>query len=276
MAGPLSGRVAVVTGAGRGIGAAHARMLAADGAVVVVNDAGTSLDGTASGEPVADEVATLIRADGGEAVADMSDVSTFAGAAAAVQAALDAYGTIDILVNNAGIIGSAGAGDLDEQDLYRMLAVHVAGSAGTIRAAWPVMRAKRYGRIVNTTSEAAYDLRMAAGLPYATAKAAIWGLTTAAAGEGMAHGITVNAISPGARTRMSEPFLAGGADNGLDLSPDHVARVVALLVRQDAGDITGRVVHAAAGFVREYVLRRSPETGLVSRLSMADGPNTRG
>ena len=269
MAGPLSGRVAVVTGAGRGIGAAHARMLAADGAAVVVNDAGTNLQGTTAGELVAEDVAALIRADGGEAIADTSDVSNFAGAAAAVQAALDTYGTIDILVNNAGIIGSAGVGDLDEQDLLRMLTVHVTGSAGTIRAAWPVMCAKRYGRIVNTTSEAAYDLRMAAGVPYATAKAAIWGLTTATAGEGMAHGITVNAISPGARTRMSESFLAGGADNGLDLSPDHVARVVALLVREDAGDITGRVVHAAAGFVREYELRRSPGTQLVTRLAMA-------
>jgi NAD(P)-dependent dehydrogenase (short-subunit alcohol dehydrogenase family) len=109
---------------------------------------------------------------------------------------------------------------------------------------------------------------MAAGIPYATAKAAIWGLTMSAAGEGMPHGITVNAISPGARTRMSESFLAQGGDNGLDLSPEHVARVVALLVREDAGDVTGRVVHVAAGFVREYVLRRSPDTELVSRLGM--------
>jgi NAD(P)-dependent dehydrogenase (short-subunit alcohol dehydrogenase family) len=266
MAGPLTGRVAVVTGAGRGIGAAHARMLAADGAAVVVNDAGTDLAGTTAGEPVAEEVAAMIRADGGQAVADASDVSTFAGAAAAVQAALDAYGRIDILVNNAGIIGGGDPGDLDERDLFRMIAVHVGGSAGTIRAAWPAMRAQRYGRIVNTTSEAAYDLRMGAGIPYATAKAAIWGLTMSAAGEGMAHGITVNAISPGARTRMSEPFLARGGDNGLGLSPEHVARVVAVLVREDAGDISGRVVHAAAGFVREYVLRREPDTALVTRL----------
>lgn len=272
MAGPLDGRVALVTGGGRGIGAAHARRLAADGAAVVVNDAGTSPDGKSSGDPVAREVAGLIRDSGGEATADTSDVSDFNGAAAAVQAALDAYGTIDILVNNAGIIGSASAGDLTEEDLSRMLAVHTTGSAGTIRAAWPVMRARRYGRIVNTTSEAAYDLRMGTGIPYATAKAAIWGLTMAAAGEGREHGITVNAISPGARTRMSESFLTAGADNGLDLSPDHVARVVALLVREDAGDITGRVVHAAAGYVREYVLRRSPDTDLAARLGTEPTP----
>jgi NAD(P)-dependent dehydrogenase (short-subunit alcohol dehydrogenase family) len=270
--GPLTGRVAVVTGAGRGIGAAHARMLAADGAAVVVNDAGTDLAGTTAGEQVAQEVAAAIRADGGEAVADTSDVSTFAGAAAAVQVALDTYGTIDILVNNAGIIGSGGVGDLSEQDLLWMLAVHVGGSAGAIRAAWPTMRARRYGRIVNTTSEAAYDLRMGADVPYSTAKAAIWGLTMAAAGEGMAHGITVNAISPGARTRMSESFLARAGDNGLDLSPEHVARIVAILVREDAGDITGRVVHAAAGFVREYVLCRAPGTALVTRLVTTRDP----
>ena len=268
MPGPLSGRVALVTGAGRGIGAAHARRLASDGAQVVVNDAGVNLDGTAANEPVAEQVAALIRASGGEAIADTSDVGSFDGAAAAVRAALDVYGRIDILVNNAGIIGSAHVDDLDQESLQRMFAVHVTGSVAAIRAAWPAMRANRYGRIVNTTSEAAYDPRMGAGVPYATAKAAIWGLTMAAAGEGAPHGITVNAISPGARTRMSESFLAAGADNGLDLSPEHVARVVALLVREDAGDVTGRVIHAAADFVREYVLRRSPDTELVTRLGL--------
>jgi NAD(P)-dependent dehydrogenase (short-subunit alcohol dehydrogenase family) len=264
---PLSGRVALVTGAGRGIGAAHARRLAADGARVVVNDAGVNLDGTADDEPVAEQVAAQIRADGGEAIADVSDVGSFTGAGSAVQAAIAHYGTIDIVVNNAGIIGSAGVGDLDQESLQRMFAVHVTGSVGTIRAAWPTMQARRYGRIVNTTSEAAYDPRLAAGIPYATAKAAIWGLTMAAAGEGAPFGITVNAISPGARTRMSESFLTQGADNGLDLSPGHVAEVVALLVRADAGDVTGRVIHAAAGFVREYVLRRSPDTDLTTRLT---------
>jgi NAD(P)-dependent dehydrogenase (short-subunit alcohol dehydrogenase family) len=267
VAGALDGRVALVTGAGRGLGAAHARTLAAHGAAVVVNDVGASLDGRTKGELVAEVIAAEIHSAGGQAVADTSDVSSFDGAASAVQAAVDAFGTIDILVNNAGIIGGSDIAAMVEEDFERMLAVHVHGYVGAIRAAWPVMVAKRYGRIVNTTSEAAYDVRMRAGVHYATAKAAIWGLTMAAAGEGADHGITVNAISPGARTRMSQAFLDAGGDTGIDLSPEHVSQVVAALVRDDAGDITGRVVHAAGGFVREYVLRREADTPLVERLS---------
>jgi NAD(P)-dependent dehydrogenase (short-subunit alcohol dehydrogenase family) len=263
---PLNGRVALVTGAGRGLGAAHARVLAARGAAVVVNDVGASLDGRTAGEDVASTVVAEIRALGGEAVDDGADISTFAGAARAVQTAIDAFGAIDIIVNNAGIAGSGGLDDLAEDDIDRMLAVHVKGSIGTIRAAWPAMSERQYGRIVNTISEAALDLRMGSGVGYASAKAAIWGLTMAAANEGAARGITVNAISPGALTRMSEDHLANAGDAGLDLAPEHVSAVVAALVDEAAGDVTGRVVHAAGGQLREYLLRRSGDTDLVARL----------
>jgi NAD(P)-dependent dehydrogenase (short-subunit alcohol dehydrogenase family) len=262
----LEGRVALVTGAGRGLGAAHARTLAALGAAVVINDVGASLDGSVSGEPVAQEVVRTIEAAGGRAIADASDISTFSGAAAAVQAAVDGFGRLDILVNNAGISAAGGVEDVDEEVLHRLLGVHVVGSVGTTRAAFPVMRAQGHGRIVNTISEAALDVRLPSGPAYATAKAAIWGLTMSSAREGVPHGITVNAISPGAATRMSADLLSSGHSTGLDLAPEHVSRVVAALVSDAAGDITGAVVHAAAGQIREYVLRRTAGTELVTRL----------
>lgn len=263
----LDGRVALVTGAGRGLGAAHARTLAAMGAAVVVNDVGADVDGRSSGEPVAQEVVTEIVAAGGRAVVDDSDISSFEGAAAAVRTALAGFGRLDILVNNAGIIATSGIEDVTEEEMLRLHRVHVLGSLGTTQAAFPVMREQRHGRIVNTISEAALDTRMSAGPAYASAKAAIWGLTMTTARHGAPHGITANAISPGAATRMSADLLATGHSPGLDLSPEHVSRVVATLVCDDAHDITGKVVHAAAGQVREYVLRRTADTELVRRIA---------
>ena len=262
----LDGRVALVTGAGRGLGAAHARALAALGAAVVVNDVGTSVDGRTGNAPVAHEVVAEIADAGGRAVVDESDVSGFTGAASAVQAAMSGFGRLDILVNNAGIIATSGIEDVTEEEMLRLLRVHVVGSVGTTQAAFGIMRAQGHGRIVNTISEAALDTRLSAGPAYASAKAAIWGLTMTTARDGAPHGITANAVSPGAATRMSAGLLAAGHSPGLDLSPEHVSRVVAALVRDDAHDITGRVVHAAAGQVREYVLRRTADTDLVRRL----------
>ncbi|WP_131746826.1 SDR family NAD(P)-dependent oxidoreductase [Frankia sp. Cppng1_Ct_nod] len=265
----LTGRVALVTGAGRGLGAAHARLLAAEGAAVVVNDVGASLDGRTSGEQVAADVVADITAVGGRAVADTCDISTFAGAAAAVRRVVDTFGRIDILVNNAGIMDTSGVEDLAEDSLDRVLDVHVKGSVATTRAAFAYMRTQAFGRIINTISESALDMRMADSIAYSSAKAAVWGLTMATAKNGAPYGITANAVSPGARTRMSAGVLDAGMSTGLDLAPEHVSRVVVLLASPGAGDITGRVVHAAAGQVREYILRRTADTDLVRRL--ADG-----
>lgn len=267
-AGELSGRVALVTGAGRGIGAAHAAALAAAGAIVVVNDTGVDLNGAHPDPGVAERAAANIRAAGGQAVPDTSDVSDFAGADSVVGRVVDEFGRLDILVNNAGIIG--GGEDLvtlPEADLQRMLAVHVVGTIGTIRAAFPIMSAQRHGRIINTTSEAALDTKMAAGMAYAAAKSSVWGITMAAARDGAEVGITVNAISPGALTRMSKPYLdEAGIPEGLDLSPAQIARVVVALCSESSSHVTGRVIHTAAGFIREYVLARVDDTGLVSEL----------
>jgi NAD(P)-dependent dehydrogenase (short-subunit alcohol dehydrogenase family) len=257
---PLAGRVALVTGAGRGLGAAHARLLAANGVAVVVNDASVGLDGVADDADVAGEVAASIVDSGGQAVAERSDISTFEGAQTAVDRALDAFGGLDIVVNNAGILVTDGITELSQEDLEHCLAVHVVGTAGVARAAFPHLRAQHYGRIVNTLSEAALGTGYGAGVAYAAAKAAIWGLTMALADEGAPHGITVNAVSPGAHTRMSAGHLRAA-----DLAPEHVSRVVLALI--SAEDITGRVVHAAGGAIREYRLRREADTDLTRRLA---------
>jgi NAD(P)-dependent dehydrogenase (short-subunit alcohol dehydrogenase family) len=266
----LAGRVALVTGAGRGLGAAHTRALAAAGAAVVVNDSGVDTDGRNPDPTVAAAVAAEITAAGGRASADTTDVSTFAAADVLVNRVVAEFGRLDILVANAGIIGSHALDDLTEERLQRHLAVHVVGSVGAVRAAMRPMRERGYGRIVTTTSEAALSRTTAGAMAYAAAKAAIWGLTMAAATEGAPHGVTVNALSPGALTRMSRPFLEEtGIPPGLDLSPARVADVVVALCAEEAGEVTGRVVHTAGGHVREYLLRRTDDSDVVRRLLAA-------
>jgi NAD(P)-dependent dehydrogenase (short-subunit alcohol dehydrogenase family) len=238
----FDGRVAVVTGAGRGIGRAYARLLAARGARVVVNDLGASTGGSGSDAGPASETVDEIVAAGGEAVADTNDVSSVAGAEALVGAAVERFGRIDVLVNNAGIIRWAGMPEVDADNLNRHLAVHVGGSFNTVRAAWPHMVEAGYGRIVNTTSAGIF------GLPdntsYATAKGAVVGLTRSLAAAGDAHGITANCIAPGAMTRMAGP---GGEDASPEMSPDLVAPMVALLAHEEC-PVSGEIY--AAGFGR--------------------------
>ena len=238
----FDGRVAVVTGAGRGIGRAYARLLAERGASVVVNDLGASTGGTgADAGPAAEAVAEIVAA-GGDAVADTSDVATVTGADALVETAVDRFGRIDVLVNNAGIIRWAGMPEVDEDNLARHLAVHVGGSFNTARAAWPHMVEQGYGRIVMTTSAGLF------GLPnntsYATAKGAVIGLTRSLTTAGADHGITVNCIAPGAMTRMAGP---GSEEAGPEMSPDLVAPMVALLAHEEC-PVSGEIY--AAGFGR--------------------------
>jgi NAD(P)-dependent dehydrogenase (short-subunit alcohol dehydrogenase family) len=272
----LDGRVALVTGAGRGIGRADALVLAELGAAVVVNDLGTTVDGRGADAGPAGEVATEIIAAGGRAVPDTTDVASIEGGAAAVKVALEAFGRLDVLVNNAGF--AVGGGDVEhpvETEIDALIGVHLKAALGTMRAAVPVMRSQGYGRIVNTVSEVALDARLTDGLGYGAAKAALWSVTLSAARALTGRGITVNAISPGARTRMNADLLdagfRGGASGALDLDPRHVARVVAYLAGEAAGDVTGRIVHTAGGAVREYTTSRTSRSPLVERIEAAIG-----
>ena len=264
-------RVALVTGAGRGIGRAHALTLAARGHAVVVNDIGATLDGSGRDTAPAQSVVDEIVAAGGTAIADTTDIASVEGGRAAVAAAIDGFGRIDIVVNNAGF--AHGGGEVESPDpdqLMALLAVHYLAAVGTMSAAFVDMKRRMWGRIINTVSEVALDTRMPGSLGYGAAKAAVWSATITAARTGAPLGITVNAISPGARTRMNEDLLAAGALGDrpvLDLSPQHVADVVAYLASDAAGDISGRIIHAAGGAIREYSTTRSSQTEIVERLS---------
>jgi NAD(P)-dependent dehydrogenase (short-subunit alcohol dehydrogenase family) len=269
----LQGKVALVTGAGRGIGRAHAGLLARLGAQVVVNDLGTGMAGDGDDSALSDRVAAELEADGGSAVGDASDSATFAGAARAVRHAVEAFGRIDILINNAGIVPTGSLTEIDEATLLRLLSVHYLGAVGTARAALPYMAAQGGGRIINTVSEVALDLRRGGGGGYGAAKAAVWSATFWMAAEGSEHGVTANAISPGAATRMNAALFAanGGPPPGLDLDPIHVARVAAWLASDEAGDVTGRVVHVAGPNIREYEIGRRGDTTLATRIGLAVG-----
>ena len=262
-------RVALVTGGGRGIGRAHALALSTAGIAVMVNDIGTALNGSGRDDSFADEVVAAIIERGGRARADRSDIASIEGGVAAVDATIAAFGRIDIVINNAGF--AAGGGDVEspiEAEIDALLAVHFKAALGTMSAAIADMKTRGWGRIVNTVSEVALDTRLTGSLGYGAAKAALWSATITAARAVADYGITVNAISPGARTRMNAELLDAGAFGvPLDLAPEHVAAVVAYLVSDDAADITGRIVHAAGGAVREYSTARSSRTELVERLT---------
>jgi NAD(P)-dependent dehydrogenase (short-subunit alcohol dehydrogenase family) len=275
----LESRVALVTGAGRGIGRAHALELATRGAAVVINDLGAELDGRGRDPGPAVAVAEEIRAAGGRAVADASDVASIAGGRAAVEAAVGAFGRIDIIVNNAGFHATGGSvSDPNEADYDAQIDVHLKAALGTTSAGFPHMKRQRWGRVINTVSEVALDARFAGGGAYAAAKAALWSFTLSAAREAALHGVTVNAISPGAATRMSRGVLdaddsatfRAGASRDLHLDPAYVARVVGYLCSDEAGDINGRIIHAAAGQIREYSMTRSARSELARRLIAAD------
>ena len=246
----FEGRVAVVTGAGRGIGRAHALLLAERGASVVVNDLGGSTEGAGADAEPASTVAAEIVAAGGVAIADNSDVASEAGARALVDTAAERFGRLDILVNNAGIVRWAGFPEADAHNLESHLAVHLGGSFNTARAAWPRMVEQGYGRIVMTTSSGVFGLPN--NLSYATAKAAVIGLTRSLKTAGAAHGIKINLIAPAAFTRM-----AGAARDdspeAMQMSPDLVAPMVAFLAHE-ACPVSGEIYAAGAGrFARIYI-----------------------
>ncbi|GAB3766287.1 NAD(P)-dependent dehydrogenase (short-subunit alcohol dehydrogenase family) [Nocardioides ginsengisegetis] len=239
----LEGRVAIVTGAGRGIGRAHALELARHGAAVVVNDYGVSLAGEGTGESPADEVVAEIEAAGGRAVANAVDVADFDQAEAMVRQAIEAYGGLDILVNNAGFVRDRMLVNTSEEEWDAVIRVHLKGHFAPLRhaGAWWRNEAKegrqRAARVINTSSGA--GLQGSVGqATYSAAKAGIAGLTLVAAQELGRYGVTVNAIAPVARTRMTE----GAFDTSAMALPEDNSPVVAWLASEEAGDVTGRVI----------------------------------
>jgi NAD(P)-dependent dehydrogenase (short-subunit alcohol dehydrogenase family) len=254
----FDGRVAIVTGAGRGIGRAYARLLAERGASVVVNDLGGSIAGIGADAHPASRVAAEIVASDGIAIADTSDVSTTEGAEALVGTAVDEFGRVDIVINNAGIMRWAAFPKLDADNLASHLAVHVVGSFNTARAAWPHMVEQGYGRIVMTTSAGIF------GLPnntsYATAKAGVVGLTRSLRTAGAAHDIKVNLIAPAAWTRMAgkpvdadETELPAADSAAVQMSPDLVAPMAAFLAHEEC-PVSGEIYAAGAGrFARIFI-----------------------
>jgi len=244
----FEGRIAVVTGAGRGIGRAHARLLAERGAKVVVNDLGGSMEGEGADTGPAQSVVEEIVAAGGEAVADTNDVSTPAGGKAIIDSAIEHFGRIDIVVNNAGIIRWAGLPEVDLDNLEAHLAVHLIGSFNTTRAAWPHFVEQGYGRVVLTTSSGLFGFDN--NLSYAAAKGGVIGMARSAKLAGEPHGIKVNLIAPAAQTRM-----AGGDPLADDAQPvpgqpfmpsDAVAPMVAFLAHESC-PVNGEIYTAGAG-----------------------------
>jgi NAD(P)-dependent dehydrogenase (short-subunit alcohol dehydrogenase family) len=203
----FDGKVAIVTGAGAGLGRSHALLLASRGATVVVNDTGGPVAGGGLDTGPADAVAAKIRAVGGRAIADSHSVATADGGAALVRTALDAYGRVDVLVNNAGILRNAPFEEMSEQNLEAVLDVHLRGAFFVTQSAWRAMRDQGGGRIVNTTSSAGL-LGNAGFSNYAAAKGGVYGLTRVLGIEGAKYGIKVNAIAPTAATRMLTEAMA--------------------------------------------------------------------
>ncbi|MFV0526991.1 MAG: SDR family oxidoreductase [Acidimicrobiales bacterium] len=252
MSGLCDGRVAIVTGAARGIGREHALMLASDGAKVVVNDLGGEMDGTGADATPAQQVADEIKAMGGEAVVNGDDVSDWEGAQRLVNTAVETFGGLDVVVNNAGILRDRMLANMTEAEWDAVIQVHLKGTFAPARWAAAYWRERSKNgetndaRIINTTSVSGIY-----GNPgqtnYGAAKAGIAAFTIIAAQEMARYGVTVNAVAPGALTRMTENLGMGQLDEeGKEaMSPRWIAPIVTWLASPESAQVTGRVFEAS-------------------------------
>lgn len=263
----FDGRVALVTGAGGGLGRAHATLLASRGAQVVVNDPGTNLAGDGRDHRPAQHVVDEIRQAGGDAVASFGSVASTADTAQMIELALDVFGRIDIVVNNAGnFVNARPFAETSSDSFLRLWQVHVLGSVNTIRAAWPYLIAQHYGRIVNTASHSGY-LGAPSMVEYGAAKSAVHGLTRSLSLEAIQHGIQVNAIAPGARTRpVAEHY------PNFPVSPAFAAELVSPTVAwlaHESCNANGEIFTAIAGTTAR--IRVGESDGYQSRTPTPEG-----
>lgn len=245
----FDGKVAIITGAGGGLGRQHALLLASRGALVVVNDLGGAVDGTGADASAAQKVVDEIKAAGGEAVADHNSVATVEGGAAIVQTALDTFDRVDIVVNNAGILRDKSFHNQTPDLVDAVIDVHLKGAFNVTRPAFVKMREQGYGRIVNTSSSAGIFGNFGQ-TNYGAAKMGLVGLSNVLAVEGAKYNIKANSIAPLAFTRMTEDLLG---PVGEKLGPEFVAPLVTYLAHESC-EPTGRVFSVGGGRVAEVII----------------------
>ncbi|UCD21576.1 MAG: SDR family oxidoreductase [Chloroflexota bacterium] len=253
----LADKVAIVTGAGRGIGRGEALALASEGAKVVVNDLGGAVDGSGAARSPADEVVAEIKKLGGEAAANYDSVATMSGGENIVKTAIDNFGKVDILVNNAGILRDRMLFNMTEEDWDTVLKVHLYGHFYTIKAVSPLFRQQRHGRIVNTSSVAGLNATTYGQANYGAAKEGIVGLTRKVARDMGRYGITCNCIRPNAGTRLTlSDEMKEARPEAMarfeQMKPEGIAPLVVWLASDDAANVNGRTFFAEKGRIGLY------------------------
>ena len=249
----FDGKVAIITGAGGGLGRQHALLMASRGALIVVNDLGGAVDGTGSDKGAAQRVVDEIKAAGGDAVADTNSVASPEGGAAIVQSALDAYGRVDIVINNAGILRDKAFHNMTPDLFDAVIDVHLRGAYNVTQPAWRHMREQGYGRVISTASGAGIFGNFGQA-NYGAAKMGLIGFTRVLAVEGAKFNIKANAIAPVAMTRMTEDILGPIGDK---LGPQFVSPLVTYLAHECC-EPTGRVFSVAGGRVAEVFIAEGP------------------
>jgi len=249
----FDGKVAIITGAGGGLGRSHALELAKRGALIVVNDLGGSTDGEGASHTAAQKVVDEIKAAGGEAVANYDSVATPEGGESIVQTAIDSFGRVDIIINNAGILRDASFKNMTKEMLEPIIDVHLKGAFYVTRPAWQLMRDQGYGRIINTSSGAGVFGNFGQ-TNYGAAKMGLVGFTRVLAVEGAKNNIKANAIAPVAKTRMTEELLGPVADK---LAPEFVTPIVTYLAHESC-PVTGEVYSVGGGRVARVFIGVTP------------------
>jgi NAD(P)-dependent dehydrogenase (short-subunit alcohol dehydrogenase family) len=262
----FDGQVALVTGAGRGLGRSYALLLAERGAKVVVNDLGGSVTGDGGDARPAEEVVNEIKLKGGEAVANYDSVSSYEGGFNMVKQAVDTYGRLDIAICNAGILRDMAVHNMGEEQWDAVIDVHLKGCFNIVRHAWPVFRQQAYGRVVLASSSSGLYGNFGQ-TNYSSAKAGMIGMMNTLKFEGAKYNINVNCMSPGAATRMTESMMANAPDaeaRKAAMSPDHVAPVVAYLCSKECTD-SGMILEASGGHYSRAAIVKGPGVNFDAR-----------